>query len=80
MQICANACERHMFVHVSVRSGYCTYKRSILYRIVRAIQNAATHIIVQVPVTSSMCALTNACLYAYVHVSVCLGVYECWCA
>jgi hypothetical protein len=62
MQECVNACERQMFVHVIVRSGYCTYKRASLYWIVRAIQNAGTHVIVQVLVISSTCALTNACV------------------
>jgi hypothetical protein len=60
-----------MSVHVNVRSGYCMYKRAILYLIVRAIQKAATRVIVQVLVISSTCALTNACLRicAYKRVS-----------
>jgi hypothetical protein len=78
MQNCVNACEHQMSVHVNVRSGYCTYKRAIMYLIVRAIQKAATRFIVQVLVISSNCALTNACLYAYMHRSVCLEIYECW--
>jgi hypothetical protein len=71
MQNCVNVCERQMSVHVNVRSGYCTYKRAIMYLIVRAIQKAATHVFVQVLVISSTCALTNACLRicAYKRVS-----------
>jgi hypothetical protein len=67
-----------MFFYVSVRSGNSTCKRASLYRIVGAILNAGTHVNVQLLVISSTCALTNACLYAYVHISVCLGVCECW--
>jgi hypothetical protein len=57
------------------RSCKCAFsllyeKRASFYCIVCATQNAGTHVIVQLLLISNTCALTNACLHAYVHVSV----------